>query len=53
VRQNAILNILHSVSGEQQVILFGQEPETLAWAKEHLSGERDRLIELDPDGIPA
>ncbi len=52
-RQNQILNILHAVSREQQVILFSQEPETLEWAKEHLSDEMDRLIELDPDGIPA
>jgi hypothetical protein len=53
VRQNEILSILHAVSREQQVILFSQEPETPAWAREHLSGERDRLIELDPEGIPA
>ncbi|MDO8750942.1 MAG: AAA family ATPase [Dehalococcoidia bacterium] len=53
VRQNEILSILHAVSRDQQVILFSQEPETLAWAKEHLSEERDRLIELDPSGIPA
>jgi len=52
-RQNEILNILHAVSRDQQVILFSQEPETLAWAKAHLSAERDRLIELDPKGIPA
>jgi len=52
-RQIKILNILHAVSTEQQVILFSQEPETLAWAREHLSDERDRLIELDPSGIPA
>lgn len=52
-RQNAILEILHAVSRDQQVILFSQEPETLAWAREHLSGEGDRLIELDPHGIPA
>jgi hypothetical protein len=52
-RQNAILDILHAVSREQQVVLFSQEPETLAWAKAHLSVERDGLIELDPKGIPA
>ncbi len=52
-RQIKILNILHAVSSEQQVILFSQEPESLAWAKKHLSEERDQLIELDPSGIPA
>ena len=52
-RQVAILNILHSVSSEQQVILFSQEPETLEWARENLLKDRDRLVELDPTGIPA
>ncbi|MDO8472564.1 MAG: chromosome segregation protein SMC, partial [Dehalococcoidia bacterium] len=52
-RQNAILHILHAVSRDQQVILFSQEPETLGWAKEHLSKQRDRLIELASSGIPA
>ena len=52
-RQNEILNILHAVSREQQVILFSQEPETLEWAGEHLSDEMDRLVELDLQGIPA
>ena len=52
-RQIKILNILHTVSREQQVILFSQEPETLEWAREHLSNEMDRLIELDLHGIPA
>ena len=52
-RQVAILNILHSVSSEQQVILFSQESETLEWARENLLKDRDRLVELDPTGIPA
>ena len=52
-RQEEILNILHDVSLEQQVILFSQEPESQDWAKQRLSEERDRLIELDPSGIPA
>ena len=47
-RQREILSLLHEVSGKQQVILFSQEPETLAWAEEHLSDVRDQLIELDP-----
>ena len=52
-RQNAILDILHDVSGEQQVILFSQEPETLEWARNNLSKDRDNLIELNAVGIPA
>ena len=50
-RQREILSLLHEVSGKQQVILFSQEPETLAWAEEHLSDVRDQLIELDPHVI--
>ena len=47
-RQEAILCLLHEISGEQQVILFSQEPETLAWAQAHLSDEKDSLIILNP-----
>ena len=50
-RQREILSLLHEVSGKQQVILFSQEPETLAWAEEHLLDVRDQLIELDPHVI--
>ena len=46
-RQEAILSLLHEISGEQQVILFSQERETLEWAQEHLL-DRDRLILLEP-----
>ena len=52
-RQEAVLSLLHEISGEQQVILFSQEPETLDWALEHLSGEDDCLIQLDPQLVPA
>ena len=52
-RQNAILNLLHAISRERQIILFSQEPETLTWAQQCLQETVDRLVELDPSGIPA
>ena len=53
VRETEILNLLHAISEEQQVILFSQEPETQRWAQQQLSESRDRLIELPLSGIPA
>ena len=52
-RQRAILSLLHEISGEQQVILFSQEPETLEWAEECLSDNKDSLIRLDSRLVPA
>ena len=51
-RQTAILNLLQKISCERQVILFSQEPETLAWAEQHLQRGQVRLVKL-PGGIPA
>ena len=51
-RQDAILSLLHEISGEQQVILFSQERETLEWAQEHLL-DTDRLILLEPASDPS
>lgn len=51
-RQEEILSLLHSVSREQQVILFSQEPETLDWARENLAEPNHRLIQLGSSGIP-
>ena len=45
-RHREMLNILHTISTEQQVIVFSQEPETFQWAQEHLVESRDRLVEL-------
>ncbi len=50
-RQTAILNLLQKISCERQVILFSQEPETLAWAEQHLRKNTDRLVKLDPGEI--
>jgi uncharacterized protein YhaN len=44
-RTFAILETLHRVSRERQVVLFTQEQEVLSWANERLT-DRDRLITL-------
>ncbi len=44
-RKSAVLDLLHRMSGERQIILFSQEREVLDWSRSAL-GERDRLIEL-------
>jgi DNA repair protein SbcC/Rad50 len=41
-RTLAVLDVLHEVSADHQVVLFTQEQDVLAWARESL-GERDRL----------
>ena len=45
-RHTEILDILHKISREHQVILFSQEAETLRWARRRLSEPYDRLTEL-------
>ncbi len=46
-RAAAILDVLHELSGERQIIVFSQEDDVLEWAKATLRGPRDRLVELD------
>lgn len=52
-RTIAILQILHQLSDERQIILFSQEPEVLQWAKANLADKRERVIELAEPGVPA
>lgn len=46
-RTVGILNLLHGLSAEQQIILFAQEPAVADWARTALTGPSDRLVELD------
>ena len=46
VRKRAVLEVLHAMSASVQVILFTHEDNVRDWARDHLSGTRDRLIEL-------
>lgn len=50
-RSRRFLDLLHELSGERQVVLFSQEEDVLAWAREELDGEVDRLVELDSDAV--
>ena len=52
-RQTEVMNILHTVSEEQQVIVFSQEPEISLWAQEHLVPPHDLLVELPLSEIQA
>jgi uncharacterized protein YhaN len=45
-RTVAILELLHGLSAEQQVILFAQEPAVANWASTALREPDDRLVEL-------
>lgn len=52
-RTQAVLGLLHELSGQRQVILFSQEEEVLSWAEANLTAPDDALIRLDPETIPA
>ncbi len=45
-RKVAILAVLHAISRERQVVLFTHDRDVLEWARVHLDGDRDRLVEL-------
>lgn len=46
-RSAAVLDLLHELSNERQVVLFSQEDEVLAWAEDQLDSKRDVLVKLD------
>jgi DNA repair protein SbcC/Rad50 len=52
VRTRALLDVLHEVSTDHQVVLFSQEDDVKAWAEQHL-GVRDGLVLLPPLGVGA
>ena len=45
-RKRRILDVLHELSADRQVILFSHDDEVLAWAADSLAEPRDRLIRL-------
>ena len=49
-RTAAVLELLHELSTEHQVILFTQEDEVVAWAEEHRDPDRDTIIALPAPG---
>jgi uncharacterized protein YhaN len=46
VRTRALLDLLHELSDERQIVLFAHQDQVRDWAYEHLVEERDALIEL-------
>ncbi|KAA0098899.1 chromosome segregation protein SMC [Mycolicibacterium sp. P1-18] len=46
VRTVAVMEMLHELSTAHQVILFTQEDEVLAWARENVDPARDKIIQL-------
>lgn len=52
-RTVGVLEMLLALSDGRQIVLFSQEQEVLDWARERLEGERDRLVELNPQTVAA
>jgi len=46
-RSIAVLDLLHEISRDHQVIVFSQEDDVKTWAEDHLAPPRDRLELLD------
>jgi exonuclease SbcC len=46
VRKVQMLDVLHELSSERQIVLFTHDDDVAAWAERALDGERDRLVEL-------
>lgn len=45
-RTTAVLQVLHTISAERQVIVFSHDTEVLAWAQQSLVCPRDKVIQL-------
>lgn len=52
-RTEALLEILHEVSADHQVVLFTRESDVLAWARAHLSKRRDSVQLLGEAPVPS
>jgi exonuclease SbcC len=52
-RTQHLLDLLHELSKDRQIVVFSQENDVLDWAKEHLQEPHDRWAVLDPSAIPA
>ena len=42
-----MMELLHELSAEHQVILFSQEDEVVEWAQRNIDPARDQLVLLD------
>jgi recombinational DNA repair ATPase RecF len=45
-RKRRILDVLHALSADRQVILFSHDAEVVDWASQALAAPRDRLVRL-------
>jgi uncharacterized protein YhaN len=45
-RKRRVLDVLHDLSADRQVILFSHDDDVLAWAADSLAEPRDRLLRL-------
>jgi exonuclease SbcC len=45
-RTARLLEVLHRISQDRQVIMFSHDPAVAAWAERTFDGERDRLVRL-------
>jgi DNA repair exonuclease SbcCD ATPase subunit len=46
VRKVQLLDVLHELSSERQIVLFTHDDDVAHWAEGALDGERDRLVQL-------
>jgi DNA repair exonuclease SbcCD ATPase subunit len=52
-RKRRILDVLHALSADRQVILFSHDAEVVDWASQALTAPRDRLVRLaSPSSSP-
>jgi uncharacterized protein YhaN len=49
-RTGRMLELLHRLSAERQIVLFAHQDQVREWAYARFDGERDALIELAPVG---
>ncbi len=50
-RTRRMLELLHRLSDERQIVLFAHQAQVREWAYARFDGERDALIELRPVGV--
>ncbi|MGN6244090.1 MAG: hypothetical protein ACTHOD_15640 [Motilibacteraceae bacterium] len=50
-RTVAVLELLHELSADRQVVLFTQEDSVADWARANLTGPRDAVVSLLDPGL--
>jgi DNA repair protein SbcC/Rad50 len=52
-RTRALLDLLHELSRERQIVVFSQEEDVRAWAEAHVKEPQDVLVHLDGTDVSA